>query len=155
MSDRRKKRSISGIVILMLIVMVFAAAPVSAASKKNTGVVYYATILNPYVCEESQNKPNYWLAGVDKATYKKNTITFYGTFSKSKKESALFTKKAFVKYGKKTFKVTSKTKYFCKDIWKKYPMSKKRAFNMCKRLNGLCLTLKVKNGKVEYMRFTS
>lgn len=126
-----------------------------AAAKKSSKVTYYTTALNrtkgPTI---GKYLPDYWLPGTTKVTYKGNAITFYGSFTKSNKKNASFSKKNFVKYGKKTFKVTAKTKYFAQDFERKYPMNKKRAFSNCKRLSGLCVTLKVKNGKVEYMKFT-
>ena len=157
----KTKRSNVGKKLMMVLVcciLLCSACVVhgQAAAKKSSKATYYVTALNrtkgPNI---GKYMPNYWLPGTTKVTYKGNTITFYGSFTKSNKEYADFSKKNFVKYGKKTFKVTSKTKYYAKDFERKYPMSKKKAFSNCKRLSGLYVTLKVKNGKVEYMKFTS
>ena len=157
----KTKRSNIGKKLMMVLVccILLCSAGVvhgQAAAKKSSKVTYYATALNhtkgPTI---GKYLTDYWLPGTTKVTYKGNAITFYGSFTKSNKANISFSKKNFVKYGKKTFKVTSKTKYYVKDFERKYPMNKKRAFSTCKRLNGLCVTLKVKNGKVEYMKFTS
>ena len=91
----------------------------------------------------------------EKVTYNKNSVTFYGSFSKAKKIPFTYSKKNFQKYGKRTFKLTSATKYYTAEIDGNYRISKTRALRCCKRLNGLSVRLKVKNGKVVSMTFGS
>ena len=66
-----------------------------------------------------------------------------------------YSKKNFQKYGKRTFKLTSATKYYTAELDGNYRISKTRALRCCKRLNGLSVRLKVKNGKVVSMTFGS
>ena len=87
--------------------------------------------------------------------YTSKSITFYGSFMKSNKASLKFNKKNFVKYGKKTFKLTSKTKYYWTDEYGRIPAKKYEALKCCKKLNGLMVTLKVTNGKVVSLTFYS
>ena len=56
---------------------------------------------------------------------------------------------------KRTFKLTSATKYYTAELDGNYRISKTRALRCCKRLNGLSVRLKVKNGKVVSMTFGS
>ena len=88
------------------------------------------------------------------AASKKGTY-YYGSFMKSNKASLKFNKKNFVKYGKKTFKLTSKTKYYWTDEYGRIPAKKYEALKCCKKLNGLMVTLKVTNGKVVSLTFYS
>ena len=64
-------------------------------------------------------------------------------------------KKAFVKYGKHTFKLTSKTKYCYYEEGGKRYSTKAHFMSTVKRLNGLGLWIKVTNGKVVEMSFHS
>lgn len=127
--------------------------PVQAA-KKSSGTTYYATLLNHKRGGRSGNG-KYWLPGTTKVTYNKNSVTFYGSFSKAKKIPFTYSKKNFQKYGKRTFKLTSATKYYTAELDGNYRISKTRALRCCKRLNGLSVRLKVKNGKVVSMTFGS
>ena len=70
--------------------------PVQAA-KKSSGTTYYATLLNHKRGGRSGNS-KYWLPGTTKVTYNKNSITFYGSFSKAKKIPFTYSKKNFQKY---------------------------------------------------------
>ena len=72
--------------------------PVQAA-KKSSGTTYYATLLNHKRGGRSGNS-KYWLPGTTKVTYNKNSVTFYGSFSKAKKIPFTYSKKNFQKYGK-------------------------------------------------------
>lgn len=89
---------------------------------------------------------------------KGNTLTMYSSFHKSKNLNSYPSKRKFVKYGKHTFKLTSKTKYFSQvyDVYDGcYYMSKSQCINYMKRLNGLGLIIAVKNGKVVSMKLFS
>lgn len=121
-----------------------------AASKKKT--YYYGTVLNR---TKGGRKYGSWQPGTKKVTYTSKSITFYGSFMKSTKASLQFNKKNFVKYGKKTFKLTSKTKYYWTDEYGKIPAKKYEALRCCKSLNGLMVALKVTNGKVVSLTFYS
>lgn len=65
-------------------------------------------------------------------------------------------KKAYIKYGKHTFKLTSKTKYYFSGGEAPNDYCSKSAFMSTMRsMNGLGLCIKVTNGKVVEMSFRS
>ena len=65
-------------------------------------------------------------------------------------------KKAYIKYGKHTFKLTSKTKYYFSGGEAPNEYCSKSAFMSTMRsMNGLGLCIKVTNGKVVEMSFNS
>lgn len=148
------KEKISKFILAVLVVgVIFSCSNVEqaqAASKK--GTYYYGTVLNR---TKGGKKYGSWQPGTKKVKYTSKSITFYGSFMKSKKASLEFNKKNFVKYGKKTFKLTSKTKYYWTDEYGRIPAKKYEALKCCKKLNGLMVTLKVTNGKVVSLTFYS
>ncbi len=65
-------------------------------------------------------------------------------------------KKAYIKYGKHAFKLTSKTKYyFSGDEGPDEYCSKSAFMSTIRSMNGLGLCIKVSNGKVVEMSFRS
>ena len=104
----------------------------------------------------------YYDTGTMKVICKGNTLTMYSSFNKSKNRVLNTSKKNFVKYGKHTFKLTSKTKYFSLEFNPENPdkpyrnnYSKSNFINIMKRLNGLGAWITVKNGKVVSMQLCS
>lgn len=84
-----------------------------------------------------------------KVTCKGNTLTMYSSFCKTK-TGRLDNSQKFVKYGKHTFKLTSKTKYWSykyTDGNEKYYFTKAKFMSSVKRFNGLGLWIKVKDEK--------
>ena len=134
------------------------AANVQAASKKS-GKVYYVTHLRPGKGGKRLG-PNgyYYETGVSKIKCKGNTLTMYASFNTGKNRN-LTGKTKFIKYGKHTFKLTAKTKYWTyedpAESDEKYYWSKARFIAAMKRLNGLGLCMTVKNGKILEMSLHS
>ena len=99
----------------------------------------------------------YYMSGTRKAVCKGNTLTMYASFNTSK-NGVLNSKnkKAYVKYGKHKFKLTSKTKYYFSggDGPNRY-CSKSSFMSTMRSMNGLGLCIKVTNGKVVEMSFRS
>ena len=113
--------------------------------------------LLPYLhkWQKRQNNNKLW----QKILYvcKGNTLTMYASFNTSK-NGVLNSKnkKAYVKYGKHKFKLTSKTKYYFSggDGPNRY-CSKSSFMSTMRSMNGLGLCIKVTNGKVVEMSFRS
>ena len=99
----------------------------------------------------------YYMSGTRKAVCKGNTLTMYASFNTSK-NGVLNSKnkKAYVKYEKHKFKLTSKTKYYFSggDGPNRY-CSKSSFMSTMRSMNGLGLCIKVTNGKVVEMSFRS
>ena len=93
----------------------------------------------------------------DRAICKGNTLTMYASFNTSKNGILNSqNKKAYIKYGKHTFKLTSKTKYYFSGGEAPNDYCSKSAFMSTMRsMNGLGLRIKVTNGKVVEMSFNS
>ena len=139
------------VLLLGIVLSSFDTEPVQAASKNKT--YYYSTMLNR---SKGGCKNGWYSAGTRKVKYTSKSITFYGSFFRNKKKTGLYrTKENFLKYGKRTFKLTPKTKYYWTDIELRIPAKKYDALRCCKSLNGLRLFLKVTNGQVVYMMFFS
>ena len=139
------------VLLLGIVLSSFDMESVQAASKNKT--YYYGTMLNKSKGKKSNGR---YLAGTNKVKYTSNSITFYGSFIRNKKRSELLgIKKNFLRYGKRTFKLTPKTKYYWTDIELRIPAKKYDALRTCKSLNGFRVLLKVTNGKVVYMMFFS
>lgn len=137
--------------VLGMVLSCFDIEPVQAASKNKP--YYYSTMLNR---SKGGYKNGWYSAGTKKVKYTSKSITFYGSFFRNKKKTGLYrTKENFLKYGKRTFKLTSKTRYYWTDEFGRIPAKKYDALRCCKSLNGLRLFLKVTNGKVVYMMFFS
>ena len=148
--------------ILLAICLVTGCMGVSKvqAATKKSGTTYYYTQLNRQKGGKKQYswKGYYYSCGTMKFVCKGNTLTMYSSFHKSKNLNSYPSKRKFVKYGKHTFKLTSKTKYFSQvyDVYDGcYYMSKSQCINYMKRLNGLGLIIAVKNGKVVSMKLFS
>ena len=90
------------------------------------------------------------MSGTRKAICKGNTLTMYASFNTSKNGILNSqNKKAYIKYGKHTFKLTSKTKYYFSGGEAPNDYCSKSAFMSTMRsMNGLGLRIKVTNGKV-------
>lgn len=150
MKNLSLKTRINKLILAVLVVgIIFSYSNVEqiqAASKKST--YYYETSLDRTKGNRKDSFP-----GTKKVKYTSNSITFYGSFNKSKKPS--FKKKKFVKYGKKTFQLTSHTKYYWTDESGRIPADKDEALRCCKSLNGLAVVLKVTNGNVVSLTFYS
>lgn len=103
------------------------------------------------------NGTKYYMSGTRKAICKGNTLTMYASFNTSKNGILNSqNKKAYIKYGKHTFKLTSKTKYYFSGGEAPNDYCSKSAFMSTMRsMNGLGLRIKVTNGKVVEMSFNS
>lgn len=101
------------------------------------------------------NGTKYYMSGTRKAICKGNTLTMYASFNTSKNGILNSqNKKAYIKYGKHTFKLTSKTKYYFSGGEAPNDYCSKSAFMSTMRsMNGLGLRIKVTNGKVVEMSF--
>ena len=145
--------------ILLAICLVtgcMGASKVQAATSKS-GTTYYCTWLHRQKGGvQVYSGKKYYMTGTMKATCKGNTLTMYSSFNTSKNGTLNNqSKKAFVKYGKHTFKLTSKTKYCYYEEGGERYSTKAHFMSTVKRLNGLGLWIKVTNGKVVEMSFHS
>ena len=161
-----KNRFQKVLAILLAICLVTGCMGVSKvqAATKKSGTTYYYTQLNRQKGGKKQYswKGYYYSCGTMKFVCKGNTLTMYSSFNKSKNRVLNTSKKNFVKYGKHTFKLTSKTKYFSLEFNPENPdkpyrnnYSKSNFINIMKRLNGLGAWITVKNGKVVSMQLCS
>ena len=149
--------------IMCVITATLASAHVEAQAATSSKPTYYFTHLNkqkggkvtsPWVA-------SYYNTGVTKVIVKGNKLILYASFLKSGSKNMTATKKNFSPYKKYTFTLTSKTKYYYSEFDIKtdkmisIPTRKTNAIRTMKRLNGLGMTIKVQNGKVVYIRFSS
>ncbi len=146
----------SWLLMICLITGCMKLPNVSAATKKSNVMCYYTNLIrrrggkntHPY-------DPSCYIPGTTKVTWRGNTLIMYASFSHcrdGRMTTARFkNKKYFVKYGRYTFRLTNKTKFFY--MYPEGPKySKKIPFlRMLKSLNGLQLWIVVKNGKVTSM----
>ena len=114
-------------------------------------VYYYHTRLNRSKGGRGGLDGKYWMPGTTKVTGGTKDLTFYSSFLRSTKSSIPAEKKYFLKYQKRTFKLTPQTTYYMGSD----KVSRKIAVDCMKRLNGLGLTLKVKNNTIIQARFNS
>ena len=135
---------------------------VQAATKKSGTTYYYTHLIRQKGGKQPGANGYYYDTGTMKVICKGNTQTQYSSFYKSKNRVLNTSKKNFVKYGKHTFKLTSKTKYFSLEFNPENPdkpyrnnYSKSNFINIMKRLNGLGAWITVKNGKVVSMQLCS
>lgn len=135
------------------------ASQVQAAAKKSGTTYYYNHLVRQKGGRAHGAKGYYYESGTMKIVCKRNTLTMYSSFYKCPKGVYNTSKKNFVKYGKHTFKLTSKTKYFSCYFdgyrSRKRYYSKSQFIKIMKRLNGLGLWITVKNGKVVSMQLSS
>lgn len=120
-------------------------SPEAETPKMESG--YYLTVLNP----NSNLKQR-----VTAVEHDDTSITFYGSFYRTDElpfSSAVGTD--FFEDGKWTFQLTPETQYYYAEIDGNYPASKEDAVATCERLNGLAVTLKVTDGKIDTMTFSS
>ena len=82
-------------------------------------------------------------------------LTFYATFRKSDKSSFVYDEAIEVSYGQRTFQLTPDTKYLYNETDEQVARPKEDAVNTCVRVNGLQLLIKVVDGNVESMTFSS
>lgn len=161
-----KNRFQKVLAILLAICLVTGCMEVSkvqAATKKSGTTYYYTHLVRQKGGRKLVRNRYYYNTGTMKVVCKGNTLTMYSSFNTSKNRTINNrNKKAFVKYGKHTFKLTSKTKYFSLEFNPESPnkpyrnnYSKSNFINIMKRLNGLGLIIAVKNGKVVSMQLCS
>lgn len=148
--------------VLLAICLVAGCMEVStvqAASSKSGTTYYYTHLVRQKGGRKRGGRGYYYDTGTMKVACKGNTLTMYSSFNRSKNGRLDTSKKGFVKYGKHTFKLTSKTKYCTREFdgYRTYThyYSKSRFINNIKRLNGLSLWITVKNGKVIRMQLAS
>lgn len=140
--------------VLLAVCLIAGCMQVSTAqaATSKSGTTYYYTHLDRQKGGKKLGWNGYYYnSGTMKIVCKRNTLIMYSSFNKSKNNKLDTSKKGFVKYGKHTFKLTSKTKYFSSvyDVHDGYRyMSKSQCISFMKQLNGLGLIIAVKNGKV-------
>lgn len=116
---------------------------------------YYVTGLNGRKGGLTDNKL-YWVGGTTKVTGGADTIAFYSSFLRGTNEKEIqASKKYFIPHQKRTFKLTANTKYYGRIDEDLIPWSKDSAVKTCKGLNGLGLTMKIRNNTVIWMKFHS
>ena len=144
---KKFQKMLTLILAICLVTGCMGFSNVQAATRKS-GTTYYHTCING---------KKYYMSGTRKAVCKGNTLTMYASFNISK-NGVLNSKnkKAYVKYGKHKFKLTSKTKYYVSggDGPNRY-CSKSSFMSTMRSMNGLGLCIKVTNGKVVEMSFRS
>ena len=153
-----KNRFQKVLAILLAICLVTGCMGVSKvqAATKKSGTTYYYTQLNRQKGGKKLSWNGYYYnSGTMKIVCKRNTLIMYSSFNKSKNNKLDTSKKGFVKYGKHTFKLTSKTKYISAEYDGYHYMSKSKCMSFMKRLNGLGLIIAVKNGKVVSIKLFS
>lgn len=133
---------------------------VKAATNKSGTTYYYTWLYSQKGGRKLGGNGYYYDTGTTKIICKGNTLTMYSSFNKSKNGKLdNKNKNAFVKYGKHTFKLTSKTKYFSREFdgyaTHTNNYSKSQFMAIIKRLNGLGLWITVKDGNVTSMRLAS
>ncbi len=157
-SEKRKiQKLVSWLLMISLIAGCMKLPNVSAAAKKSNRM-YYFTSLNPRIGRRSSSYSNssYYYPGTTKVTWKGNTLIMYASFSRcrdGRMTTARFkNKKYFVKYGRHTFRLTNKTKFFYM-----YPEGPKyvKKIPFLKSLCYLDLWIVVENGKVTSMSLYS
>lgn len=134
-------KTLIAIIVLLCVILCESIIPVNAAQKKNQGIIYYET---NYKTKGFQKD---YIPGTTKIIINSKSITFYGSFLKGKKERIVRDKYHYVKYGKKTFAITSKTKYLQYDDVGCFPMKKEKLLK-----GGGNLHIEVENGKVKAIK---
>lgn len=130
----------------------FTPMPTIEIPQEETGVTeYYFTVLHPKYSEGSILP---WTTQVD-YNADDDTLTFYATFRKSDKSSFVYDEAIEVSYGQRTFQLTPDTKYLYNETDEQVARPKEDAVNTCVRVNGLQLLIKVVDGNVESMTFSS
>lgn len=130
----------------------FTPMPTIEIPQEETGVTeYYFTVLHPKYSEGSTLP---WTTQVD-YNADDDTLTFYATFRKSDKSSFVYDEAIEVPYGQRTFQLTPDTKYLYNETDEQVARPKEDAVNTCVRVNGLQLLIKVVDGNVESMTFSS
>ena len=130
----------------------FTPMPTIEIPQEETGVTeYYFTVLHPKYSEGSTLP---WTTQVD-YNADDDTLTFYATFRKSDKSSFVYDEAIEVSYGQRTFQLTPDTKYLYNETDSQVARPKEDAVNTCVRVNGLQLLIKVVDGNVESMTFSS
>lgn len=130
----------------------FTPIPTIEIPQEETGVTeYYFTVLRPKYSEGSTLP---WTTQVD-YNADDDTFTFYATFRKSDKSSFVYDEAIEVSYGQRTFQLTPDTKYLYNETDEQVARPKEDAVNTCVRVNGLQLLIKVVDGNVESMTFSS
>ena len=130
----------------------FTPIPTIEIPQEETGVTeYYFTVLRPKYSEGSTLS---WTTQVD-YNADDDTLTFYATFRKSDKSSFVYDEAIEVSYGQRTFQLTPDTKYLYNETDEQVARPKEDAVNTCVRVNGLQLLIKVVDGNVESMTFSS
>ena len=130
----------------------FTPIPTIEIPQEETGVTeYYFTVLRPKYSEVSTLP---WTTQVD-YNADDDTLTFYATFRKSDKSSFVYDEAIEVSYGQRTFQLTPDTKYLYNETDEQVARPKEDAVNTCVRVNGLQLLIKVVDGNVESMTFSS
>ena len=119
---------------------------------------YYNTCINGKKgVTITTNGTKYYMSGTRKAICKGNTLTMYASFNTSKNRVLNSqNKKAYIKYGKHTFKLPSKTKFYVSggEAPNQY-CSNSAIMSTMRSMNGLGLCINVTNGKVVEMSFNS
>lgn len=130
----------------------FTPMPTIEIPQEETGVTeYYFTVLHPKYSEGSTLP---WTTQVD-YNADDDTLTFYATFRKSDKSSFVYDEAIEVSYGQRTFQLIPDTKYLYNETDEQVARPKEDAVNTCVRVNGLQLLIKVVDGNVESMTFSS
>lgn len=142
---------------LCLVTSCMEVTNAQAATSKSGTMYYYTQLYQQKGGRKLGANGYYYDTGTMKVTCKGNTLTMYSSFCKTK-TGRLDNSQKFVKYGKHTFKLTSKTKYWSykyTDGNEKYYFTKAKFMSSVKRFNGLGLWIKVKDGKVVEMSLHS
>ena len=108
---KNKFQKVLAILLAICLVTGFMeVSQVQAATKKSGTTYYYTHLVRQKGGRKLVGNKYYYDTGTMKVVCKGNTLTMYSSFNKSKNGVLDASKKGFVKYGKHTFKLTSKTK---------------------------------------------
>ena len=142
---KKFQKMLTLILAICLVTGCMGFSNVQAATGKS-GTTYYDTCINGKKGGTiTTNGTKYYMSGTRKAICKGNTLTMYASFNTSKNGILNSqNKKAYIKYGKHTFKLTSKTKYYFSGGEAPNDYCSKSAFMSTMRsMNGLGLRIKV------------
>lgn len=146
---KRPKGGFSGESVQMARRLCFSLNNTKYTQVKKSSTVYYGA---NHIKRKDTDK---W-GVVRKITLKKNKIITTGSFRKASKESTLNNGKGtYCKNKKRTFKLASNVKFYVWEGFDKIKLSKRDYTSLCKNANGLFVILKVKNGKVVSVTFSS
>ena len=131
-----------------------SGVPVVVKNNNNTTYLYMVHLVNGKGgAKHKGNGYYYWDTGITSASTSGNTITFNCSFTRRVGNN--MSTNTFLKSGKRTFRITSKTKYYFSDMYGREYTTLSHALQSVNRKNGLVLVLKVSNNTISDLYFCS